>query len=290
MRIGEIDTEVYAAAHKQISDSDRRLRRRWTSGSAALRATEACPPELVETAVPDRRRRTAGTGEPSRPGWPACPNTSTSRSPVTCAWSGFNYYLGGFASRVAVNADIGHRMSQFGVLVAHECYPGPSHRTLPQRGSAGQARWSGRAHDLPGQHPAVPDGRGSWRSRADRGGGPGWGRWLAEVLDGIGPAFDADLVEALEVGVAAVEHRPAERGDHAARPGVDPEDVIAYQRRGALASDQQARQRLRFMTDPLWRAYTSTYVEGDRLLRPWLEARDPGRRRCNGSSGCSTSR
>jgi hypothetical protein len=29
------------------------------------------------------------------------------------------------------------------------------------------------------------------------------------------------------------------------------------------------------MTDPLWRAYTSTYVEGDRLLRPWLAAREP---------------
>ena len=40
------------------------------------------------------------------------------------AWSGFNYYLGGYRSRVAVNAGIGHRISQLPVLTAHECYPG----------------------------------------------------------------------------------------------------------------------------------------------------------------------
>jgi hypothetical protein len=32
---------------------------------------------------------------------------------------------------------------------------------------------------------------------------------------------------------------------------------------------------LRFLSDPLWRAYTTTYVEGYRLLRAWLEARPP---------------
>ena len=57
--------------------------------------------------------------------------------------------------------------------------------------------------------------------------------------------------------------------------GADPEDVVEYLRHWSLASEEQARQRLRFLTDPLWRAYTSTYVEGDRLLRPWLAARDP---------------
>jgi hypothetical protein len=30
---------------------------------------------------------------------------------------------------------------------------------------------------------------------------------------------------------------------------------------------------LRFLSSPLWRAYTSTYVEGYRLLRGWLDAR-----------------
>jgi hypothetical protein len=33
---------------------------------------------------------------------------------------------------------------------------------------------------------------------------------------------------------------------------------------------------VRFLADPLWRAYTTTYVEGYRLLHGWLEGRPPG--------------
>ena len=40
-----------------------------------------------------------------------------------------------------------------------------------------------------------------------------------------------------------------------------------------LVSDERARQTLRFLSSPLWRAYTSTYVEGYRLLRAWLDDR-----------------
>ena len=56
----------------------------------------------------------------------------------------------------------------------------------------------------------------------------------------------------------------------------DPDEVRAYLRRWLLVDDQRAGQMLRFLSDPLWRAYTSTYVEGERLLRPWLEARPAG--------------
>ena len=109
--------------------------------------------------------------------------------------------------------------------------------------------------------------------------GPGWGRWLADVLGDLlgngGPVFDPDLAEALEVASRPLNTVRQNAAIMLHDRGVDPEDVIAYQQRWSMASAEQARQRLRFMTDPLWRAYTSTYVEGDRLLRPWLEAGDP---------------
>ena len=92
----------------------------------------------------------------------------------------------------------------------------------------------------------------------------------------MGPSFDPDLAEAVEVASRPLNTVRQNAAILLHDRGADPEDVIAYQRRWSLASEEQARQRLRFMTDPLWRAYTSTYVEGDRLLRPWLEARDPG--------------
>ena len=110
------------------------------------------------------------------------------------------------------------------------------------------------------------------------------------MLDGVGPAFDPDLVEALEIASRPLNTVRQNAAILLHDRGADPEEVIAYQQRWALASEEQARQRLRFMTDPLWRAYTSTYVEGDRLLRPWLDGRDRHAPRCNGSSGCSTNR
>jgi hypothetical protein len=55
--------------------------------------------------------------------------------------------------------------------------------------------------------------------------------------------------------------------------GADPTEVVAYLQRWLLVPEPRARQMVRFLADPLWRAYTSTYVEGYRLLRSWLDAR-----------------
>ena len=49
--------------------------------------------------------------------------------------------------------------------------------------------------------------------------------------------------------------------------------VVAFLQRWLLTSPERARQSMRFLSSPLWRAYTSTYVEGYRLLRGWLDAR-----------------
>src|SRR6478752_6358409 len=273
VRIAEVDTDVYAAAHDEISAL--------LGGSgpladrlAAVRAAEMCPPELVEqvvrTVAAALRERVVGPT-----GLAELPEHIDFEIARDVSWSGFNYYLGGFASRVAVNADIGHRMSQFGVLVAHECYPG--HHTehcrkedlLVNRGR--QVEHTIFLVNTP--QCLMAEGLGDLALTAAVG--PGWGRWLAEVLDGVGPAFDPDLMEALDVASRPLNTVRQNAAIMLHDRGVDAEDVVAYQQRWSLASEEQARQRLRFMTDPLWRAYTSTYVEGDRLLRPWLEARGP---------------
>jgi hypothetical protein len=54
--------------------------------------------------------------------------------------------------------------------------------------------------------------------------------------------------------------------------GGDQDSVAAYLQRWLLATDERARQMLRFLSSPLWRAYISTYVEGYRLLGSWLDA------------------
>ena len=168
-------------------------------------------------------------------------------------------------------------MSQLGVLVAHECYPG--HHTEHCRkedllvNRAGEREQTIFLVNTP--QCLMAEGLGDLALTAAVG--PGWGRWLAEVLR--------------RHRAASSTRAWSRRSSSRARPlntvrqnaaillhdrGADPEDVVEYLRHWSLATEEQARQRLRFLTDPLWRAYTSTYVEGDRLLRPWLDARDPG--------------
>jgi hypothetical protein len=273
VRIELVDTDVYAQAHDEISGllgGTGSLADRF----AEMREAELCPPELVERAV----RAVAAElrtmiAEPT--GLAGLPETISFEIEQDAPWSGFNYYLGDFTSRVAVNAGQGHRMSQLGVLVAHECYPG--HHTEHCRkedllvNRAGEREQTIFLVNTP--QCLMAEGLGDLALTAAVG--PGWGRWLAEVLHDIGPRFDAGFVEALELAARPLNTVRQNAAILLHDRGADPEDVVEYMRHWSLATQEQARHRLRFLTDPLWRAYTSTYVEGDRLLRPWLAARDP---------------
>lgn len=190
-------------------------------------------------------------------------------------WSGFNYYLGDFRSRVAINADLGHRMAHLPHLVAHESYPG--HHTEHCRKEAGLVRTQRQAEqtiflvntpqclmaeglaDL-GLHAAV---------------GAGWGVWAEEILGDLGLRMDGELAEQLEAAAAGLLGVRQDAALMLHDQGGDPEDVVTYLQRWLLVAEPRARQMLRFLSDPLWRAYTSTYVEGYRLLRNWLDARPP---------------
>ena len=57
---------------------------------------------------------------------------------------------------------------------------------------------------------------------------------------------------------------------------MDDDEVAAYIQRWSMVSADRARQQLRFLTHPLWRAYITTYVEGFELLSRWLDARPSG--------------
>jgi hypothetical protein len=190
-------------------------------------------------------------------------------------WSGFNYYLGDFRSRVAINADLGHRMAHLPHLVAHESYPG--HHTEHCRKEAGLVRTQRQDEqtiflvntpqclmaeglaDL-GLHAAV---------------GAGWGVWAEEILGDLGLRMDGELAEQLEAAAVGLLGVRQDAALMLHDQGADPEDVVAYLQQWLLVAEPRARQMLRFLSDRLWRAYTTTYVEGYRLLRSWLDARPP---------------
>src|SRR5918912_953841 len=205
----------------------------------AYRARDEIPPERLEAAVQAlssalRDRVRADFGLP--------PEETVHYEVVTDKpWSGFNYYLGDFRSRVAINADIGHRMANLPHLVAHESYPG--HHTEHGRKEAGLVRAQRHAEqtiflvntpqclmaeglaDL-GLHAAV---------------GPGWGPWAAEILGDLGLRMDGELAERLEVAAAGLRGVRQDAALLLHDQGADPADVLAYLRRWLLVPEPRAK-------------------------------------------------
>jgi len=103
--------------------------------------------------------------------------------------------------------------------------------------------------------------------------GAGWGPWAQEILADLGLHMEGELAERAELAMGSLLSVRQDAALLLHDRGASQDDVVAYLRRWLLVPEERARQILRFLAHPLWRAYTSTYVEGYRLLRAWLDAR-----------------
>jgi hypothetical protein len=191
-------------------------------------------------------------------------------------WSGFNYYLGDYRSTVAVNADVKQLMSDLPGLVAHESYPG--HHTEHCRKEAGLVNRKGHAEQtiflVNTPQCLMAEGLADLALHAAIG--PGWGRWAADIYADLGLCFDGERAEAVSDACAELIGVRQDAALMLHDEHHDADEVAAFLRRWLLVPDTRARRLLRFLSSPLWRAYTSTYVEGYRLLRGWLDDRPAG--------------
>jgi hypothetical protein len=267
------DEAEYAAAHAEL---DRLLPGAGSLAEryAAHRRREECPPQRLEAAVHalssalrDRVRGQYGL-----------PEVETVRYEVVTdqPWSGFNYYEGDFRSRVAINADLPHRLSSLPHLVAHESYPG--HHTehcRKERGLVGRAsRVEHTVFLVNTPECLMAEGLADLGIAASVG--EGWGPWAAEILGDLGLRFDGHLAERVSAAAAPLNRVRQDAALLLHDRGADAAEVGAYVQRWSLVSADRAAQQIRFLTHPLWRAYISTYVEGYELLARWLAARPAG--------------
>ena len=191
-------------------------------------------------------------------------------------WSGFNFYRGDFHSDVAINADLPHRLTQLPHLVAHESYPGhhTEHCRKEVRLVAGQQHREHTVFLVNTPECLMAEGL------ADLGisvtVGERWGAWAEEILRDLGFSVDGELAERVARAAAPLTDVRQDAAILLHDRGKGEEHVLQYLQRWTLVSPERARQSLRFLTHPLWRAYTSTYVEGHRLLSSWLAARPSG--------------
>ncbi|MGY1805437.1 DUF885 domain-containing protein [Blastococcus sp. SYSU D00922] len=267
------DPAEYAAAHAEL---DALL-----PGSGSLaeryadhRRREECPPDRLEAAV---HALSSALRDEVR-GQYGLPEVETVRYEVVTdkPWSGFNYYEGGYRSRVAINADLPHRLSQLAHLVAHESYPG--HHTEHCRKEQGLVERADRTEHtvflVNTPECLMAEGLADLGVQASVG--AGWGPWAAEILGDLGLRFDGHLAERIAAAAAPLNRVRQDAAVLLHDRGADADEVRAYLQRWSLVSSERAAQQIRFLTDPLWRAYISTYVEGFDLLSRWLDARPAG--------------
>ncbi|MGW4845640.1 DUF885 domain-containing protein [Nocardia brasiliensis] len=187
-------------------------------------------------------------------------------------WNAFNRYLGGFRSKVALNDEAGRAIAALPILVTHESYPG--HHTEHCLKEAGLVREHGHGEQLIAlvNTPQCLISEGTAELAHVAVLGAGWGEWTAQILAAEGIFSDGELVERVR---AQLQRLFAARQDAAIMlhdRGAPVDDVTDYLERWLLLPRDRAQHMVRFLTDPLWRAYTVTYIEGARLVDAWLAA------------------
>ena len=270
VQISKGDPDRYREAHARLDEAlggTGRLAERM----AAYRSAEEIPPERLEECI---HAFSSALRDTVRAEFPLPDSETIDYEVVTDKpWSGFNYYLGDYRSTVAVNADLKQQMSNLPRLVAHESYPG--HHTEHCRKEAGLVAKGDQQEQtlFLVNTPQCLMAEGLADLALHVAIGPKWGAWAGEIYADLGLRFDGERAEAVSEAAAALADVRQDAALMLHDEHCDVDEVVAFLRRWLLVSDERARQSLRFLSSPLWRAYTSTYVEGYRLLRAWLDDR-----------------
>lgn len=190
-------------------------------------------------------------------------------------WSGYNWYLGNGRSLVEINTDLPIRANSLLDLVCHEAYPGHhTEHALKEQLLYNERGWGECAIQLINT-PECVISEGSATLAEELIFGAEAESWAAETLYPL-VGIEGDPVREQRIGAAGWNLR-ALSGNAALmlhEQGADPEEVVRYIMRYGLRSEREARQSLRFISTPLWRAYTFTYFVGRDLINRWLSAGD----------------
>ncbi|MBN9099631.1 MULTISPECIES: DUF885 domain-containing protein [unclassified Pseudonocardia] len=186
-------------------------------------------------------------------------------------WSALHHYRGGYASTVTFNAGARLRCSQLAQIVAHEIYPGHhTERCRKEVGLVARGWGEHRVVVVTSPQSLVAEGAADLGLRAVVG--PGWGPWAAEVLADVGCAFDGELAERVDTATSALTRARLDAAVLLHGHRASEAEVLDHLCRWLLVGQERAAAVLGFLRHPLWRAYTTTYVEGPELLHRWWEA------------------
>jgi hypothetical protein len=266
VRPKRVAEEVFEAAHQELdaalpgSGSVAERYQAWREGDGLQGDALA---EVVARLVADFRARTESLF--SLPVGESVEVEYVSDEP----WAAFNYYLGGLRSRIAVNTDVSLTPTFVTGLIAHETYPG--HHT--------EHAWKEELLVRAGQPEETIHLIGTPQSLIAEG----IAGLAAEILlgdeeqevtashmSGTSVAYDPDVSRTVAQARIPLTDVPGNVAFLLHADGGGVEDAEAYLMRWGLISEKRAKQGVRFLTDPVWRAYGTTYTDGYRLCRDWV--------------------
>lgn len=188
-------------------------------------------------------------------------------------WSGYNWYLGGGRSRVDVNTDLPIRANALLNLISHEGYPGHhAEHALKERSLYRQRGWGEFGAQLIHTPEAVvSEGIATLAEDVIFPGDEG-AVWTNDVLyAAVGITGDPEREARIAIASRALRAVSANVALLLHAEGRPEDDGVAYLMRYGLANETEARQRMRFITDPMWRTYVFCYHAGRDLLGAWLD-------------------
>ncbi|HEX4679966.1 MAG TPA: hypothetical protein VH210_12275 [Gaiellaceae bacterium] len=275
IRPAKVSEDVYAAAHAELDElypgegSLRERRNAWrdlhvVSGDVTVAALQDLLPLLRSQTGAVLLDLPAGEGVTLEP---------VNDEP----WWAFNYYLGDLRSRVVLNIDVPTTGADLIRLAGHEVFPGhhTEHAVKEQMLIREQGKIEEGIQLVPTPQAVLSEGIAETGAEL--------------ILD------DAAKEEAYAIlrrhEVTLVDPSLSERIWKAAEPlrtvdldaalmiheeGASIEQGQAYLERWNLSTPEQARQKVRFITDPTWRAYVITYSAGRDLCRAYVDG-DPAK-------------
>ncbi len=196
-------------------------------------------------------------------------------------WSGYNWYDGGYRSRVDLNLDLPIRLPGLVGTIAHETYPGhhlehaiKEHELVERLGrleasalliNTPECLISEGLANLGRRFAAPPDTQAALLADL----APMAGLGLADDRDALREAADRRqritgpraVLDGTRINAALMRHADGRPHD----------EVLDYLVEVGRFAPEAAAKRLEFIEHPLWRTYIFVYDEGEALLGRWLE-------------------
>ena len=189
-------------------------------------------------------------------------------------WGGYNYYLGNYRSRIAVNTDLPVRISRAIDLGCHEGYPGHHvlNSLLEQRLTRGRGWVEFSIYPLFSPQSTIAEGSANYGIDLAF---PGTQKPAFEAsrlyrLAGL-PAAEARRYDALLDALKALAGARMTIGRDFIDGRISEEQAVALTRKYLLVSDARAKQSLAFTKQ--YRSYILNYGLGQDMIREDVESR-----------------